>query len=424
MSIKGDSKFSFSKPLARRLPFFYGWVIAIVAGLVSLAGVAESPAMLGIFITDMSSELGWSRTEISGAVLLGTALVFIAAPVSGKLTDVWSPRYVICIGASITAICLMAIGSVTSIFFFYILLSISYAMNAGIARVAVNALVAKWFVSSRGKATGVVSMFLGLGFLIMPIIAATVTDEFGWRAGWRVLGALTLVLAVPVSFFLLRSVPEDVNQKVDGYKNSKNGEDPPADLEQQWSTKEAIRTPTFWMLLISLSTIAVAILGFAVHLVPHLEDRGIDTKIAALSFSVAGAIMLPSSPAWGWFLDRFPARLGFLVAALVVVIFTLLTLLAHSAFMVIPIGISMGIGFGGFGMVQRVIYANYFGRQSAGTVLGMAVPLMAIAQGLGTVIAGAAFDIFGDYIAVFSLFAVLVVISIGVMYKVSPPTRV
>ena len=134
--------------------------------------------------------------------------------------------------------------------------------------------------------------------------------------------------------------------------------------------------------------------------------------------------MLPASPAWGWFLDRFPARLGFLVSALVVVIFTLLTLLAHSAFMVIPIGISMGIGFGGFGMVQRVIYANYFGRQSAGTVLGMAVPLMAIAQGFGTVVAGAAFDIFGDYIAIFSLFAVLVVISIGVMYKVSPPTRV
>ena len=77
MSIKGDSKFSLSKPLARRLPFFYGWVIAIVAGLVSLAGVAESPAMLGIFITDMSSELGWSRTEISGAVLLGLSLIHI-----------------------------------------------------------------------------------------------------------------------------------------------------------------------------------------------------------------------------------------------------------------------------------------------------------------------------------------------------------
>ena len=416
---------SLAPALARRLPFYYGWIIAVVAGLVSLAGVAESPAILSIFFKEMSDDLGWSRTAISGAVLTGTGLIVIAAPVAGRLTDRYGARPVVTVGTTVTAACLTGIGYVQSLPVFYVLLSLSYAMNAGIARVAVNAVVAKWFVSSRGKATGVVSMFLGVGFIVMPIIAATVTEAAGWRMGWRVLGLTTFAIAVPIGFLLLRSLPADVGQQVDGTAptapDAKGQDARTALTEAQWTAKEAARTPTFWLVLVSLSTIAFSILGFAVHLVPHLQDRGLSLTTAALSFVVAGVTMLPASPAWGWFLDRFSARLGFVAAALIVVLFTALTLLAYNSWMVIPIGITMGLGFGGFGMVQRVIFANYFGRESAGSVLGLAVPFIAIAQGIGQFVAAVAFDVFNDYVAVFALFAGLVVVSIGVMFRVRPP---
>ena len=356
---------SLAPMLARRLPFYYGWVIAVVAGMISMAGVAESPVMLGIFFTSMSDDLGWSYTAISGAVFVGTGLVVIAAPIAGRLTDRYGPRPVVVVGATVTAVSLTAIGSVQSLPVFYALLSLSFAMNAGIARVAVIALVAKWFVRSRGKASGVLSMFLGVGFIVMPMIAAGVTEAAGWRMAWRVLGITTFAIAVPVGFLLLRSIPSEVGQEVDGdaplsETGARGATLRSAQGEVQWSAGQALRTPTFWLVLVSLGAIAVAILGFAVHLPSHLEHRGLDRTIAAMAFPVAGFTMLPASPAWGWFLDRFPARSGFLTAALVVVLFTALTLLAYSNWMVIPIGITMGLGFGGFGMVQRVIFAKAY----------------------------------------------------------------
>lgn len=417
---------SLAPRLARYLPFYYGWVIAVVAGLVSFAGTAESPAILGIFFTKMEAELGWSRTTMSGSVLAGTFLIVLVAPVAGRLTDAYGPRVVVTVGAAVTASAIFCMGYVTTIPLFYALVAIAYSVNTGIARVAVNAVIAKWFVRSRGRAMAVLSMFLGLGFAVTPVIAAFVTDASGWRMGWHALGIATFLVAVPVSLVLLRGHPSEVGQRIDGEVPSDaptHGAMRSALTEVQWAAREALRTPTFWLVLISMSTLAVAILGFAVHLVPHLESRGIDSRWAALAFTVAGLTMLPSSPLWGVLLDRFSSRAAFIAAALVVIAFTVFTLLAWSAWMVIPIGVSMGIGFGGFGMVQRTIYANYFGRQSAGTVLGLAIPFIAVAQGMGTFLAGAAFDLFGSYEEVFSIFAGFVIASIGVIYLVRLPER-
>ena len=287
---------SASGAVANRVPFYYGWVIAVVAGMVSFAGTAESPAMLSVFFTNMEDELGWSRETMSGAVLAGTVLLLLVGPVSGRLTDRYGPRATVSVGVAVTAACIFGMSFVQSVAVFYALVATAYAMNAGIARVAVNAVVARWFVRRRGRAMAVVSMFLGLGFAIMPLMAALVSESMGWRMGWRALGVSILVLALPASFLLLRSVPADVGQRVDGGGAESAGRwARSAASEAQWSARDALRTPTFWVILLSMSTIAVAILGFAVHLVPHLQSRGISLTWASAAFTVAGLTMLPSS---------------------------------------------------------------------------------------------------------------------------------
>jgi len=418
---------SIAMRIAYRAPFYYGWVIAGVVGLIALAGVAASPAILGLFFKDMENEFGWSRSLISGSIFAGTLLIIPAAPLSGRLVDLYGPRPIVVVGGTVVALCLFGLSYTDSVFSFYALLSVAFGVNAGITRVAINAVVAQWFVRYRGRAMAVMSMFLGLGFVTMPILAALVIDEWGWRAGWRALALAAFAASVPASQLLLRRQPADVGQAVDGRSTAPSvataGTRDHDDDEVQWTSKEAVRTAAFWVVLGSLSTIALAILGLAVHVIPHLVDQGIALKFAALTFSFAGVTMIPSSLMWGWFLDRFAARTAFLAASVLVILFTLLTMMARSEWMVVPLGVTMGLGFGGFGMVQRIIYANYFGRQSAGTILGLAVPFIAIAQGVGTLVAGAAYDLFDGYTQIFLLFTGLVVLSMGLMYIVRKPMK-
>ena len=57
--------------LIPRLPFYYGWVILACVCSAGFARQGPAVATLSIFVEPMTSEFGWSRTALSGAVSLG-----------------------------------------------------------------------------------------------------------------------------------------------------------------------------------------------------------------------------------------------------------------------------------------------------------------------------------------------------------------
>ena len=54
--------------LSPRLPFFYGWVVLACVCCAGFSRQGPAVATLSIFIEPMSSDFGWSRTALSGAV--------------------------------------------------------------------------------------------------------------------------------------------------------------------------------------------------------------------------------------------------------------------------------------------------------------------------------------------------------------------
>ena len=59
---------SFQARLARRCPFYYGWVILGVAAVSSYSTrPLMASAVLAVFVVPMTAEYGWTRGEISGA---------------------------------------------------------------------------------------------------------------------------------------------------------------------------------------------------------------------------------------------------------------------------------------------------------------------------------------------------------------------
>ena len=68
--------------------FFYGWWIVAV----SCIGMAISPAAvafftMGVFMTVLTGEFGWTRAQVSGAITVGTLAIAVCTPYAGRLID-------------------------------------------------------------------------------------------------------------------------------------------------------------------------------------------------------------------------------------------------------------------------------------------------------------------------------------------------
>src|SRR5438477_11264378 len=82
--------------LISRLPFFYGWVILACVCCAGFARNGPAVATLSIFVEPMTSELGWSRTALSGAVSLGGIMAALTSPLIGPVLDRRGARMMLC----------------------------------------------------------------------------------------------------------------------------------------------------------------------------------------------------------------------------------------------------------------------------------------------------------------------------------------
>lgn len=418
---------SLAVPLAKRLTFYYGWVIAAVMGAVSLVGLAFGPGVIGVLYPFMADDLGWSTTSVAGGVVTGSVLVAVTAPISGRLQDRYGAQAILTIMHVLMAACLVGLAMVNSLFAFYALFGIGWSLFAGTGRVASSAAVAQWFVARRGSATAVVNTLVGLGFATMPFLATAVMVRADWRAGWMAMAIAVFVIGVPASLLLVRRLPSDVGQAVDG--RSQEAEAGAAHLarsaatEVQWTTREALHTLTFWMLLVALTVMSVANIGVSFHLANHLREQGLSASIAVLGFTIGGATQIPASFAWGYLLDRHNAKVVYVASGAVVSLYIVVVALASSVWMVVLVGITMGIGFGGFGLVVRVMFAEYFGRRSAGSVFGVVVPFTALSQGVGAMVGAVVFEATGSFVGAFMFFLALTLLAMALVAITPMPKK-
>ena len=325
------------------------------------------------------------------------------------------------------AACLVGLAMVNSLFAFYVFFGIGWSLFAGMGRVASSAAVAQWFVAKRGSATAVVNVLVGLGFATMPLLATAVMVRSDWRSGWIAMAIAVFVVGVPVSLLLVRRLPSDVGQAVDG--RGQEAETGAANLarsaqtEVQWTTREALHTATFWMLLVALTIMSVANIGVSFHLVKHLLAQGLSPSIAVLGFTIGGATQIPASFFWGYLLDRHNAKVVYVASGAVVALYIAVVSLATSVWMVVLVGITMGIGFGGFGLVVRVMFAEYFVRRSAGSVFGVVVPFTALSQGVGAMIGAVIFEATGSFVTAFMFFLGLTLLAMALVAVTPMPKK-
>src|SRR5271170_1883965 len=198
------------RQLTARLPFYYGWVV--LAAVCCAGFVHQGPAVstLSIFVEPMTSEFGWSRAALSGAVSLGGLLAALAAPLLGPALDRYGARLVLCLAVLGTGIATALLSLTQSVLVFYLLFCFARLNWAGPFDLGIYGALNSWFVARRAFANSIASLAQMVGLVSMPVIAGLAMASHGWRAGWLAIGATVLTIGLLPTWLLLVSRPEDI----------------------------------------------------------------------------------------------------------------------------------------------------------------------------------------------------------------------
>lgn len=415
-------------PLPTRIlgrQFYYGWYIVGVAFVSSMMSSGITAYSMGVFLKPMTEELGWSRTDISLGQTLTTFVTGLLGVAIGRRMDARGGRALMVGGAMIGGTGFIALGHVHELWQYYLVRSGLVALGSiGMGNLVVNVALSNWFVRRRGRAIAFGVMGTSVAALVLPTMADRMIDAWGWRNAWAAIGVAVWVTVIPTSLIAMRRRPEDFGLRPDGDGAPADGAPVSARVasDVRWTRRAAARTRTLWMLIATFGLASTGMGALLLHLIPYMTDEGFTRGQAAGAFGMIGVSGLLSKPLWGLALDRFPIRRCAAAEFVLMGLGITLILESHTLAPLYASVFTMGLGIGGVVTVQEVVWADFFGRVSLGTVRSLAQPFTIVSSAGGPVFAGFAYDHFGSYTSAFHLFIATYVLA-AVMILLTPAPR-
>ena len=408
---------------------FYGYWIVIGAVVAQFVTIGAQTSVIGVFVKPMTEELDWTRTEFFLAETVGQAVMACAGFFIGAYVDRFGARPLMLIGAVIAAVALFLAAEVTELWQWMVLRGMFAMLGAALAgNLVVNVTLAKWFVSKRGRALAIASMGVSLAGVFWPPVMTALTDEFGWRAGWRVMAVVFIVLITPVAMFMRRA-PEDEGLHPDGATAAEHSSSTAAaaDFANSLTRREAVRTRTLYMVIAAFGLGVVGVFVMLTQSIPFLTDEGFSRRTASFTLVAMSLPALISKPIWGFILEKVDPRplaaIGFAVSA-VAALLILFAAKAGSVPLLLAGYALVGVGFGGQIPIQEVTWASFFGRRYLGAVRGVAMPFSFLLAAGSPLAVAAYFDQVGNYDGAFYGISALWVAATVLILFVRKPDKI
>ena len=424
--------------LARRLPFYYGWVILAIAATSSYAArPLMSVAVLSVFMVPMTEAFGWSRGLFSGAVSLGGLCGVIISPVVGRLIDRYGSGWLLSATAAVAGACAVGLSLITQAWAFYALYVPGRMVFASPLELGTTTAVSNWFVRRRAFALALLGVTHGTGLAAMPLVAQGLIAGWGWRSAWASLGLYTLAVGITPTLLLMVRRPEDLGLEPDPAPPSlaspgvsrttriraKAGEqDVGVRREHQFTLLQALHTRAFWVLAAFSAAGYMVQAGVSLHQVAHYLGQGLSGRSAAITASVFAFAQVPGGLLSSALTRRLPVRGILALSGLAVALGAAGTALSSTLVGGTVFSGLLGAGVGGLHLLFPLAWADYYGRQHLGTIRGITLPVQIAGQAVGPITAGFVFDATGSYHVAFVVFACVVTLGSVLVLTAVPPS--
>ncbi len=385
---------------------FYGWWIVASVFTAQLFVVGFFTYAYPFVVVPVKEEFQASTTEINFAMMASSMVALVLPPLIGPLADRWSARKLMMIGASMLAVALWALSLTQGIAQFVAVFALLIAgANVLLGPITGQAIVSRWFTTTRGRALGITATGTSIGGLVLPGLVTEWMELWGWRGSLQALGVAVAVCTIPLLVLALRDHPADKGLEPEG------SNDPEALAAMQagadgrvWTTLEIVKSRPYWLIGICLGLLFMAYTALLSNLGLYVDGVGLDASSGRTLVWLIALCGLIGKITLGAASDRIGLRLGLWIALGLAAcgIGILSTEPAYPA--MIAAACLLGLAAGGMLPVWAGMIAAAFGTASFGRAMGLVSPVIGVLVMPGFMIAGWSADTTGSYAPALRIF--------------------
>lgn len=374
------------------LPFFYGWVILLVATLGVVASIPGQTMGMGIFNEPIMAALDLERSEVSLAYLLGTLGGGLALPFGGRLFDLWGARRMIVVSSCGLGLALLflagssavaggleslaarlpvrpalALPPLVALFVGFFLVRL---FGQGLVTMTSRAVLGKWFERRRDLVFAISGTATSVCFASAPPILKLLILNLGWQGAFLLLAAIIGIGFTLLGWLFFRDNPEECGLLMDGADTghpSKRRPNLDNLIRRDYTRAEALKTPAFWIFNLALAFNAFFITAYTFHIEAIGRESGVGPEI--LNYFLPAAVLgIAANFGAGWMASR--TRLKYVLAAyglaslIAVVGVLLLPTLAGKLLLIVGLGATGGF----FAILSGIVWPRFFGRKHLGAI--------------------------------------------------------
>ena len=359
-------------------------VLICGAAIVTLSmGVRHG---FGLWLQPITQAQGWSRETFSFALAIQNLSWGVFGIFAGMVADRFGAVRVLVVGALLYALGLVGMALTTTTLGFALTTGVVIgAAQAGTTYAVIYGVIGRQIpAEKRSWAMGVAAAAGSFGQFLMVPIEGWLIDAFGWQQALLLLGAAVLLIA-PLAYGL----------REPGFVG---GVAPPREQSIMQALTEAMRYPSFQLLMAGYFVCGFQVVFIGVHLPSYLKDNGMPPQVASYALALIGLFNVIGTYAAGALGQHLPKRyiLAFIyfARAIAITVFLLAPLTPMSVYVFSAV---MGVLWLSTVPTTNALVAQIFGVAHLSMLGGFVFFSHQIGSFLGAWLGGVLYDLTGNY---------------------------
>ena len=381
------------------------WLMVLAGMMVTGVSYGIVLNCFGLFIKPVSEMMGFSRQGFGTSLTIVYVSYMLGSVCSGRLIDKLGLQRLMRIAAVILPCAYFCNSLCTQLWQFYLLAALQGLCVPFLSFISFAIIIPKWFEQKRGLAIGLTFMGSGLGGMLFNTLAGEWVVTLGPLQAYQILAAVAGCVLIPLVFFVIRTAPKDAQEAPAAQSASVPAEGV--------TLSEALRSPTFYMLLAFVMLIGFTTTVLNHTVVPRLSDLGFDPSYAARVNAVFMGVLCIGKVLLGVVNDRIGVKKTNLLAMSAVLLG--LTGLYLARYQGMHMAVVIGSGFGcAMGSVSYPMLTEYAcGKKDYAAVYGVINAMNVLGGAVCPTLTNAIYDGTGSYDAALLIAGFLLLLALG-----------